>query len=526
MGFSTVALFCMLGAVNQQDVVLLDFSASYCTPCRQMEPVVDRLIAEGHPVQKIDLDANRDLAERYQVDAIPCFVMLVNGCVVDRQVGSTSEARLRQMLQQGASAPPRTESGLAGSSTPQPVMSVGSAPSLPYRGPAPQLPNVPVAMTAVPESRSNTTPSEGLPRGVVSEGARSRETLDQRLMQSTVRLRIEEKGDSYSTGTGTIIGAGPGKALILTCSHVFRDYAQGGRIAIDLFDERGPRGLAGRLVGYDAELDVAFVEAAVDYDVSVVSIAPVDHEVVVGEETINIGCNRGDDPTIRHNSVTHLDRFLGAPNIEVAGEPEMGRSGGGLFCQDGYLIGVCQGANPMDREGVYASLPAIHQFLEELLHADRIALNMLPAPCRESLQPSNGMSLSPEMPPIPTHMSIGGTLEPPRMSPPSLPAEPQYAPVPAPSMRAPRELTPEQVAMLRELERRMAEGDEVVCLVRPRAEGAPPMSSRIILLENETAAPATTQTPYPATPMSPIAPRTSDARTPPTTAPWGPSFMR
>ena len=51
-------------------------------------------------------------------------------------------------------------------------------------------------------------------------------------------------------------------------------------------------------------------------------------------------------------------------NIEVAGQPVIGRSGGGLFAADGQLIGVCNLADPKDNEGIYAALTVLQQNLD------------------------------------------------------------------------------------------------------------------------------------------------------------------
>ena len=94
----------------------------------------------------------------------------------------------------------------------------------------------------------------------------------------------------------------------------------------------------------------------------------------------SVGCNNGDDPTVQHSRVNSLDRFLDpteqrsgnaadrphAPwNLQVAGQPIIGRSGGGLFSADGMVIGVCNAAEPEDHEGLFAALGSIHAALDQ-----------------------------------------------------------------------------------------------------------------------------------------------------------------
>src|SRR5262245_30562354 len=69
------------------ETVLLDFTADWCGPCKSVKPLVHQLAAAGYPVREVNIDRERALAAKYRVSTIPCFVMLVNGQEVDRQVG-------------------------------------------------------------------------------------------------------------------------------------------------------------------------------------------------------------------------------------------------------------------------------------------------------------------------------------------------------------------------------------------------------------------------------------------------------
>ena len=72
-------------------------------------------------------------------------------------------------------------------------------------------------------------------RGAGGEG---RGVSDATLIAASVRLRVED-ADGHSCGSGTIIDARGGEALILTCGHIFRDSKGKGRIEVDL---PGPAG--------------------------------------------------------------------------------------------------------------------------------------------------------------------------------------------------------------------------------------------------------------------------------------------
>jgi hypothetical protein len=79
-----------------------------------------------------------------------------------------------------------------------------------------------------------------------------------------------------------------------------------------------------------------------------------------------MGCDHGQAPSRRDSQVTKLNRYLGSANIETAGAPVQGRSGGGLFNRRGELVGVCFAADTELDEGLYCGIPVVHEQLRKL----------------------------------------------------------------------------------------------------------------------------------------------------------------
>ncbi|TQR21944.1 hypothetical protein C9J85_19490 [Haloferax sp. wsp5] len=75
------------------DVVLVDFYADWCGPCKQLEPAVERIAAgTAATVAKVDIDANQQLAAKYGVRSVPTLLLFVDGEPVERLVGCTGTA--------------------------------------------------------------------------------------------------------------------------------------------------------------------------------------------------------------------------------------------------------------------------------------------------------------------------------------------------------------------------------------------------------------------------------------------------
>jgi len=86
--------------VDENGVVLADFYADWCGPCKMLEPVVETIAAETDAaVAKVDVDANQPLAAEYGVRGVPTLVLFADGEPVERLVGVQDESRLRTTVE-------------------------------------------------------------------------------------------------------------------------------------------------------------------------------------------------------------------------------------------------------------------------------------------------------------------------------------------------------------------------------------------------------------------------------------------
>jgi thioredoxin len=93
--------------------VLVDFWASWCLPCRKMDPIMSKIAAvfrDSVRFVKVDVDQQRDIAERYHIRAMPTFMIFYKGKAVSVTEGARNQSDMElwiqsQLQQAGVSQP-------------------------------------------------------------------------------------------------------------------------------------------------------------------------------------------------------------------------------------------------------------------------------------------------------------------------------------------------------------------------------------------------------------------------------------
>ena len=372
----SVSLVALMVAISTlADVQLLFFSSQACMPCQQVKPVVAQLANEGYPVVSVDIHQRADLANQYQVQQIPCFVLTVRGQEVSRLVGLQSASALKTWMQASLSL------NVAGGTQPniqQPNIQVPTAvnPGVLQDAASQMLAAGQAAMTSSDRQlpiagRSSLPQNRGVSESSETRGSmtmvstQSASQVQQNALSATVRIHVDEP-QAFAVGSGTVIHQDGEFILILTCGHLFREAGAQAKIKVDAgFPQQVVAGLDARVRYYDSEQhDIALVVAHTQQRFAVAKIAPQQLRLNPGDQVFGVGCSAGDAPTILTTRVKALTNYSGVTKVDTFVRPDQGRSGGGLFTAGGQLIGVCNAAAVNVDEGIYAGAQSIYAALD------------------------------------------------------------------------------------------------------------------------------------------------------------------
>ncbi len=87
--------------LKSQQLVMVDFWATWCAPCRIVAPTVEELAKEYEgkaKFVKVNTDENSELATQYKIRGIPTLMFIRDGQVVDQIVGAVAKGQLKAKL--------------------------------------------------------------------------------------------------------------------------------------------------------------------------------------------------------------------------------------------------------------------------------------------------------------------------------------------------------------------------------------------------------------------------------------------
>ena len=86
--------------LKNEKLVLVDFYADWCGPCKMLSPIIDQIAEENTNIKvvKVNVDESQDLAMKYQVMSIPTLVIIQEGKEINRSVGLVDKSQIENMV--------------------------------------------------------------------------------------------------------------------------------------------------------------------------------------------------------------------------------------------------------------------------------------------------------------------------------------------------------------------------------------------------------------------------------------------
>ncbi len=87
--------------ISGNQLVLVDFFATWCQPCKMMHPILEQVkstMGDKLRVIKIDVDKFEPLASQYQIQSVPTLMLFKNGEILWRQSGAMPKSELMAVL--------------------------------------------------------------------------------------------------------------------------------------------------------------------------------------------------------------------------------------------------------------------------------------------------------------------------------------------------------------------------------------------------------------------------------------------
>lgn len=343
-----------------QNNILLDFSAKWCGPCQEMSPIVAKLERMGYPIRKVDVDEEQQLAQQFRVEFMPCFILVSNGREVTRVTGKTTEKKLKELM---AMLPkPNSDDAVAGKSNRNNAQLIATSNS----GTAgDRKPFQKVQQRSTKNNELKLTPTDTDLDTVRGQNPTPDDRFTRDPLTASTRIRVTN-GKDVRYGSGTIIDGEPGRAIVLTCGHILRGLKKNSNVEVDYYKnlKSKPQTFTAEILGFDLDSDLGVLAISPEQLLPVAKLGIVGTSPVVKDRVISIGCGGGKVPSTEKHIITAVNRYQGADNLECDGEPEQGRSGGGLFL-GAELVGVCIYADPKEKRGIYTSLKPVAQILKK-----------------------------------------------------------------------------------------------------------------------------------------------------------------